>query len=333
MERGTLGRTGLDVTRIGFGGIPIQRLSLDEAVAVVRRALDLGVGLIDTARVYTDSEEKIGAALKGRSQYPVLITKTYSRDADGARKDVDVSLGNLNAEHLDVCLMHNLRTVELVDEVLAPGGALEGLLRAKQEGLIDFVGMSCHKMDVLKEAVKRDEFDVLELPFNAIEQDGLAVIEEARRKNIGTIVMKPLGGGALTPAEAAIRFVLAHPVDCVVPGMQTIEEVDADLAADGPLSDGEREVILAEAERWQGRFCRRCEYCLSECPNDINITLILLFASYAERYGLTVWARERYAALPIQADACEECGKCEEKCPYELPIREMLKAAHEELAQ
>jgi predicted aldo/keto reductase-like oxidoreductase len=331
MEKTMLGKTGLEVTRIGFGGIPIQRLAFDEAAAVVARALDMGVGLIDTARVYTDSEEKIGAALKGRARRPVLVTKTYSRDADGARRDVDISLKNLCSDRIHVYLIHNPNSVELLDKCLGPGGALEGLRKAQSEGLIGFIGISGHKPPIIKEALSRGVFDVVELPFSAIEQTSLPVIKAARRKKVGIIIMKPLGGGALSPVPAAIRFVLAHPIDCVVPGMQTLQEVETDLAACGTLSDAERQALLAEAEKWKGRLCRRCEYCLSECPKKINITLTLLFASYSQRYGLKKWARERYAALPVKADECEECGKCEKKCPYELPIREMLKEAHKEL--
>jgi len=322
MRKTTLGRTGLEVTRIGFGGIPIQRLSLEEAVAVVRRALDMGVGLVDTARVYTDSEQKIGAALRGHANRPVLISKTYSRDADGARRDVETSLSKLGVQAVEVYLLHNVSTVELLDGVMGPGGALEGLRHAQREGLVGFVGISGHKPPVMKEALERDAFDVIEVPFSAVEQQFLPVIEEAARRNVGTVIMKPLGGGALRQAGAALRFVLSHPVDCVA----------EDLTAEGRQSEEERQALLREAQGWQGRFCRRCEYCLSACPNGINITLILLFAAYSERYGLKDWARERYASLPVGAEACEKCGKCEERCPYELPIRELLEQAHRELS-
>ncbi len=129
-------------------------------------------------------------------------------------------------------------------------------------------------------------------------------------------------------AACALKFVLEHPVDCVIPGMQTIEEVEENLGVTGGLSDAEREQLMAQAAEWGDRFCRRCEYCLAVCPNDINITKILLFATYAERYGLEEWARERYDEMPIHADACDECGRCEERCPYDLPVRDMLADAH-----
>ena len=332
MQKTILGRTGLEVTRIGFGGIPIQRLSVEGAVEVIRKALDMGVGLIDTARVYSDSEEKFGIALCGRSERPVIVTKTYSRGADAARRDVDISLGNLGAASIDVYVLHNVGSIELLDQVTSAGGAFEGLARAKSEGAIKFIGISAHNLSVLPEALARDLFDVIEVPFNAIEQESLELIEEARERNVATIIMKPLAGGALTPGAAAIKFVLAHPVTCVVPGMQTVAEVEENLGAEGELSRSEREELLAEAARWEGRFCRRCGYCSAECPNDVNITGTLIFASYSQRYGLAEWARERYAAMPVKADACEECGKCEERCPYDLPIREMLKEAHQELA-
>ncbi len=333
MQRSRLGRTGLDITRIGFGSIPIQRLALKEAVTVLRRALDMGVGLIDTARSYTDSEEKIGTALRGRAERPVLMSKSYSRDADGIRRDVETSLEKLGASAIEVYLLHNVNTVSLLDQVTSSGGALEGLRRAAQEGLVKFVGISGHKPPILAEALRRDAFDVLEFPFNAIEQEAASLIEEAARRDVGTIIMKPLAGGALRPASAAIRFVLTYPVSCVIPGIQALNEVAEDLSADGKLSDEERQALLQQAAQWKGRFCRRCEYCLQACPNNVNITLILLFAAYSKRYGLKDWARDRYAALPVRVDACEDCGKCEERCPYDLPIREMLREAHAELAR
>jgi len=331
MDKSILGRTGLEITPIGFGGIPIQRLGVDEAVSVVAKALDLGVGLIDTARVYTDSEDKIGIALAGRSPRPVLVSKSYSRDADGMRRDIEVSLEKLGVPHIELYLLHNINRVELLDEVMSRGGAYEGVSKARSEGTVGFVGLSSHQPSVLEEAARREAFDVIEAPFSAVEQQCLPAMEEAARRNIGVIVMKPLAGGALRQAAAAIRFVLAHPVSCVIPGMQTVAEVTENLAAAGEQSQGEREALLAEAKEWAGRFCRRCEYCLPACPNNINITLTLLFAAYSKRYGLKEWAHRRYAAMPVHADVCEECGKCEERCPYELPIREMLKEAHAEL--
>ena len=332
MATAILGRTGLRITRVGFGGIPIQRLTTEAAVEVVRKALDMGVGLIDTARVYTDSEQKIGLALRDREERPVLVTKTYGRDSDSARRDVDISLDRLGVSRLDVYLIHNVNTVELLDRVTSPGGALEGLERARRDGAVGAIGISSHKPPILKEALARDLFDVIEVPFNAIEQQALEVIHQARERNVGTLIMKPLAGGALKPAAAAVRFVLSHPVSCVIPGMQTAAEVEENLSAEGELSAREREDLLAEARSWGKRFCRRCEYCLPECPNDINITLTLLFAAYSKRYGLKEWARERYAAMPVKADVCEECGKCEAKCPYGLPVIDMLREAHEELS-
>ncbi len=331
MEKVVLGKTGLEVTRIGFGGIPIQRLTVDEAVEVITKALDMGVGLIDTARVYTDSEIKIGAALAASGKKPVLVSKTYSRDAGGVRRDVGISAENLGVSHIHVYLMHNINSVELLEQVLQPGGAMEGLATCQAEGKIGFTGISSHKAEVIQAALEKDLFDVVEVPFNALEQNSQAALSFAHRNGIGTIVMKPLAGGVLKPASSAIKYVLSHPVHCVIPGMQTLKEVEDNLSISTPLSEKELEKLLAEAEKWKGRFCRKCEYCLSECPHKINITLILLFHLYFKMYGLTKWARDRYGALPIRADICGECGRCEKKCPYELPIIEMLKEAHHDM--
>ncbi|MBS3762772.1 MAG: aldo/keto reductase, partial [Planctomycetes bacterium] len=287
----------------------------------------------DTARVYTDSERKVGAALAECPDPPVLVSKTYERGAEGARNDVDITLENLGVETIDVYLLHNVNSVALLDSILSPGGALEGLQAARDEGVIGHIGISSHKPEVLEEALAREAFEVIEAPFNAIEQQMLSVLEDARRRQVGSIIMKPLAGGALQNGDLALRFILEHPVDCVIPGMQRIEEVEENFSIEGPLSDAERDTLLAEAHEWQGRFCRRCEYCLSACPEEINITGILLFATYSQRYGLTDWAQRRYSEMDIHADACRDCAKCEERCPYDLPIGEMLKEAHEELTR
>lgn len=331
METTQLGRTGLTVSRVGFGGIPIQRLNENDSIKVVQSALDHGCTLVDTARVYTDSEEKIGRALDGRDERPVLVSKTYSRDAQGAKDDVDISRRNLGMGCIDVYLTHNIGSQEELDEVLAPEGAVAGLWEKREEGVIDHLGISSHKPDVLQAALDRDVFSVIEVPFSAIETESRDVLERARGEGVGTIVMKPLAGGALDQATAALKFVLEHPVDCVIPGMQTIEEVEENCAVSGALTDVERERLMAQANEWGDRFCRRCEYCLPVCPNDINITKILLFATYADRYGLTEWARERYDAMSVHADECDDCGLCEQRCPYDLPVREMLAEADEVL--
>ncbi len=328
MKIAELGTTGLTVSRVGFGGIPIQRLDENDSINVVQAALDHGCSLIDTARVYTDSEEKIGRALEGTEERPVLVSKTYSRDAQGAMSDVDVSCQNLGVDCVDVYLTHNIGSQDELEEVLGPEGAVAGLQMKRKEGTVNHVGISSHKPDVLQEALDHEVFSVIEVPFSAIETESLDVLKRAAREGVGTIVMKPLAGGALEMAACALKFVLEHPVDCVIPGMQTIEEVEENLGVTGGLSDAEREQLMAQAAEWGDRFCRRCEYCLAVCPNDINITKILLFATYAERYGLEEWARERYDEMPIHADACDECGRCEERCPYDLPVRDMLADAH-----
>lgn len=329
LDTTVLGRTSLEVTRTGFGGIPIQRLGMDDAVSVITRALDKGVKLIDTARAYTDSELKIGAAIAGRKDRPVLVSKTYSRDADGARRDIDLSVKNLGTGYIDVYLLHNINSVELLDQVTGRDGAFEGILNRQADGVIGFNGISSHKPDIIHAALKKDLFDVVELPLNFIEQESLTVFKEAYRRDVGTIVMKPLAGGVLKPASAALKFVLSQSVvHCVIPGMQTINEVEENLSVKGSLSRDEFEKLLVEADRWGKKFCRKCEYCLPECPQGINITMILLFHIYFRMYGMTEWARNRYGALPVKAEACKECGKCQEKCPYNLPIIEMLKEAH-----
>lgn len=332
MDSTTLGRTGLKVSRIGFGGIPIQRLTTDVAVRVVRYALKMGCSLIDTARVYTDSEKKIGAALAGLSDKPVVVSKTYSREAAAALQDIGISRENLGIDCIDVYLAHNVGSVEELTDVLGPDGALEGLRRARRRGWINHIGISSHKVRVLDAALDHEIFSVVEAPFNAVEDQFLPVLQKARNRNVGTIIMKPLAGGALENATSALKFILERRVGCVVPGMQSRAEVQENTTISGRLSPSERSTLMSQVETLDERFCRRCEYCLPACPQDINITKILLFGSYSSRYGLVEWAQERYQDMDVPADSCVSCGRCEERCPYELPVQDMLQDAHDSLA-
>jgi len=327
MEYITLGKTGLKVSRVGFGGIPIQKVDSEGSKKLMQAVVDSGINFIDTARAYTVSEELIGNALVGMRDKFVIATKSMARTADAMRNDIEISLNNLKTDYIDIYQIHNV-SMEQLAVVCGEGGALEALKEAKEQGKIGHIGLTAHSLEVFEYATALDFVETLMFPYNIVETQGEEIIKKCREKNIGFICMKPLAGGALENATLAMRFIAANQnVDIVIPGMCCEKEVAQNVEAvcdKAPLSADE----LAEIDKIRlelgTNFCRRCNYC-QPCAAGINISGVFLFGGYLERYGLEEWARARYATLPNKASACIECGACEARCPYNLPIREMLK--------
>ncbi|MFO8184573.1 MAG: aldo/keto reductase [Candidatus Aegiribacteria sp.] len=316
-----LGGTGLSVNRVGFGGIPIQRLSMDGAAAVLQAALEQGVDFIDTARGYTDSEEKIGRVLRSFSGRVTLATKSMARTRDEMLRDVETSLRKLGVGSIDLYQCHNISSGDQLETVLGPGGAMEALTEARDQGMIGHIGITGHKPRVVKQAIQRFPFETVQVPFNMIET---AAAEEllplARKKNLGTIAMKPVAGGAVRNVPLNLRFILTSGMDVVIPGMDRVEQVEENLSVlDGlkPLSEEEAEVLEREKEELGDIFCRRCEYCMP-CPEGLNISFLHLIGAYYFRYGLKDWAWERLQGLSKRYADCVRCGECVKKCPYDL---------------
>ena len=327
MEYITLGKTGLNVSRVGFGGIPIQKVDAKDSKKLMRAVVDNGINFIDTARAYTVSEELIGNALMGMRDKFVIATKSMARTADAMRKDIETSLKNLKTDYIDIYQIHNV-TMEQLAVVCGEGGALEALNEAKRQGKIGHIGLTAHSLEVFEYATTLDFVETLMFPYNIVETQGEKIIKKCRENNIGFICMKPLAGGALENANLAMRFIAANEnVDVVIPGMYCEREVEENVNAvcdKSPLSPNELDEIDKIRRELGTNFCRRCNYC-QPCAAGINISGVFLFGGYLERYGLEEWARARYATLPNKASACIECGACEARCPYNLPIREMLK--------
>ena len=327
MEYITLGKTGLKVSRVGFGGIPIQKVDTEGSKRLMQAVVEKGINFIDTARAYTVSEELIGDALVGMRDKFIIATKSMARTADAMRKDIDISLKNLKTDYIDIYQIHNV-TMEQLAVVCGEGGALEALGEAKAQGRIHHIGLTAHSLEVFEYATTLDWVETLMFPYNIVETHGEEIIKKCNERNIGFICMKPLAGGALENATLALRFIAANEnVHIVIPGMCNEDEVDMNVSAvldKSPLSDTELAEIEKIRKELGTNFCRRCNYC-QPCAAGINISGVFLFGGYLERYGLENWARERYAALPSKAGACIECGACESRCPYNLPIREMMK--------
>ena len=332
MEYTTLGKTGLRVSRMGFGGIPIQRVDAKTTRTLMERMAEEGINYIDTARGYTVSEAYLGEALEGIREQFVVATKSMARTKEAMAKDIEISLSNLKTDYIDLYQIHNPSMADL-DTVIAPGGALEALLEAKEAGKIRHLGVTAHVAAVFERALDLDWVETIMFPYNIVETQGEDLMHRCTEKNIGFICMKPLAGGALEDAHLALRFIRQNPdVSVVIPGMCEVKEMEQNLAAvndASALSQEELEKMEALRKELGTQFCRRCNYC-QPCSAGINISNVFIFEGYLKRYGLGNWARERYMAMPKKADDCLDCGVCETRCPYQLPIRDMLKRCREE---
>ena len=286
-----------------------------------------GINYIDSARGYSVSEELIGQAIEGRRDKFVLATKTMSRDKEGMARDIETSLKNFRTDYIDLYQVHNPNLKQL-EQVCAPGGALEALLEAREAGKIGHIGLTAHGPEVFERALELDWVETVMFPYNIVENQGADLMEQAAEKNVGFIGMKPLAGGAIEDAALALRYIAANPhVSVVIPGMYAPGEVAQNAAAvadAAPLSQEEQDRMEQIRKELGTSFCRRCNYC-APCTVGISIPNAFLFHGYLSRYGLADWARSRYEAMPAKAGDCVECGACEERCPYQLPIREMLK--------
>ena len=331
MQYVTLGKTGLKISRLGFGGIPIQKTDAETTKTLVQAMAEKGINYIDTARGYTVSEEFLGYALEGLRDKFVLATKSMSRTKDAMAADIDISLTNLKTDYIDLYQVHN-PTAEQLDQVTAPGGALEALLEAKAAGKIGHIGVTAHTTAIFEKALGYDWVETIMFPYNIIENQGEALMCQCTEKNIGFIVMKPLAGGAIDDPELALRYIGANPdVSVVIPGMYDVKEIEQNLAA-VENTDAFTEAELQKMEEIRTslgtNFCRRCNYC-QPCSAGIGISGLFILEGYYDRYGLQDWAQARYDATPVKASACIDCGACEPRCPYNLPIRQMLKGVAE----
>ena len=327
MEYRILGKTGLKVSAMGFGGIPIQRIDAAGTKVLMHKLVEQGINYIDTARGYSVSEQYLGEALDGIRDQFVLATKSMARDKAGMAQDIDISLSNLRTAYIDLYQVHNPSLAQL-DQIIAAGGALEALQGAKDAGKIGHIGLTAHSKEVFEKALELDWVETIMFPYNIVETHGEELIKKCKERNVGFIDMKPLAGGAIEDATLAMRFVSANPdVSVTIPGMAELAELDQNLAAvndTSPLSAAELEKIDAIRKELGTQFCRRCGYC-APCTVGIVIPNMFVFEGYLERYGLADWARGRYNAQAKTASDCIECGVCETRCPYQLPIREMLK--------
>jgi hypothetical protein len=326
-----LGRTGLKVRVLGFGGIPIQRVSEEEAIRVVRRGYELGVNYFDTARMYTVSEERIGKALEDVRDEVILATKSARRTREGVLEDLEVSLRELRTDWIDIYQLHSVLTRGAWEQIAAPKGALEALYEARDEGKIHHLGITSHSPELLTEIVKEDIFEVVLVPYNYLTTKPTEeLLSLCHGGNVGTVIMKPFGGGALSNAGAALKYILANEdVDVVIPGMMSTAEVEENVAIGaGSYALSSEDLKIVERDRGElgGQFCHGCDYC-QPCPQGIPISFVL--RAEMQLLRLTGWTpqhKRQFQVARVRVPTCLKCGACESKCPYQLPIRELLPA-------
>lgn len=327
MEKMRLGKTNLMCSRIGLGGIPLQRATEEEAIAIIRHSLDLGINFIDTATNYTTSEERIGKAIKTYRREDIIIaTKSHSRPPEGLRKDLEQSLRRLDIHSIDLYQFHDVRDGEDTDLILKPGGTLDAVKQAQKEGLVRHIGVCAHRMQAAIPLAKTGEFEVMQFPFNYITDEAKdELIPLCKQMDMGFLVMKPLAGGVLPNAALGFKFLLQYPDILPIPGIQAIAEIDEIVAIEksSKLTAGE----LAEIERLRKelgkQFCRRCDYC-QPCPVGINISDIMYSNTIWKRMPLEKIFNSQFGRQLERVNECTDCGVCETQCPFDLPIREIM---------
>ena len=324
MEKVTLGRSGLVVPRNGFGALPVQRIPLDDAVRLIRRALDGGMYYFDTARFYTDSEEKLGVALEGRRHEVIISTKTGATTAEGFWKDLHTSLGLLKTDYVDLYQFHN------PDFCPKPGdgsGLYEAMQEAVRQGKVRHVGITNHRQRVAQEAIESGLYETLQYPFSYLASEAdLDIVRRTVDAGMGFICMKGLSGGLITHSAAAYAWLAQY--DHVVPiwGIQKESELDEWLSyQDNPpvLTDEMRAVIEKDRRELSGNFCRGCGYC-QPCTVGIQIQDCNRMSLFLQRAPHSVYVTEEWAHEMAKIDDCVHCDLCKSRCPYGLDIPNLL---------
>jgi predicted aldo/keto reductase-like oxidoreductase len=328
MRRIKLGKTGIEAHQLGFGGIPIQRVDEAQAIETVAYAVEKGVDFIDSSRAYTTSEERIGKALKQAGKKVALATKSFNRTSDGVRKDVETSLNNFQTDFIDLYQCHAMRDLEDYQRITSKGGALEGLIQSKEEGLIGHMGMTSHSLDLVEKVIDDGLFETIMVCFSLLEPKACeVVIPKAVEKGIGVIAMKPFSGGVIDNPTIALKFVLSWPDVLVLAGVEQKELFEENwriFQGDYELSHDEKSEIEEIRKQYDKRFCRRCDYC-QPCSEGIRIQYVLGVESMIKRMGVTALNSPMLSNVIKDAQKCTECGECMPRCPYELPIPELIK--------
>jgi predicted aldo/keto reductase-like oxidoreductase len=333
VEKIRLGKTGMLVTRLGFGGIPIQRLSDADAVAVVRKCIDLGINYFDTANGYSTSEERIGKAVKGHRHDVYIATKTFPGTPEIIEQNLDLSLKRLDTDYIDLYQFHGVNDPAVTQKILDPENGLYKVFeKAKKAGKIRHIGITSHQIDAAKAQVKTGRFETMMFPFNFITSEPAKdLLPLCRKHDVGFIVMKPLAGGMLDNATIAFKYLLQFPDVVAIPGIEKIheiEEISQIYEGAARMTATERKQMKQMKDELGTRFCRRCDYC-QPCEQGIPISMLMTFPTFVKRLPPDWYLKSPFIPDGMaKAANCTECGECEARCPFNLPIREMIKESY-----
>jgi predicted aldo/keto reductase-like oxidoreductase len=350
METHRLGKTGMQVAHIGFGGMTIPRVGVERAVATLNRALDLGVNFFDTARIYGkgDSERKIGRVMKYRRSEVYLSSRSPDMSYEGMKRAVEESLLALQTDYIDLYEPHDVSSEAKYEQLTANRGGLKALREAKEQGKIRHIGLTSHNWDIISRMIRETDIEAVLITYNlADRQAEEKVIPLAEEYDVGLFVMKVFGNARLLElsppgkdrkptVEECLRFALSNDrLPLILTGVKSPEEIEQNVSiaeTTEQLSVEERRELADFGDRLGRGYCLGCEYCLP-CPQNIPIPVITQLLDRQERMNWD-WpqARMEYANFNATIEDCIDCGKCEERCPQNLPVRERLREAHERFA-
>ena len=326
----TLGTTGITTPQNAFGALPIQRTDKEEAVRILRRAYEGGMRYFDTARAYSNSEEKLGAAFAGMWDKIYIATKTTAKTPEAFWKDLETSLATLGTDHIDVYQFH------MAGQCYAPGdgtGMYECMVEAKKQGKIRHIGITAHKIQVAMEIAASGLYETLQFPFSYLSSDKeLKLIALCRENNVGFICMKGLAGGLINRSEAAMAYMTQFDNALPIWGIQRMSELEEWLSymdSTPQLTDELKAYIEGEQKSLAGDFCRGCGYCMP-CPQGIQINQCARMSLMIRRAPTAAWTNDYWQAEMKKIETCINCRQCTKKCPYELSTPELLKKNYED---
>ncbi len=330
MKQVVLGTTGITVPQNGFGALPIQRDDMEMAVRILRRAYEGGMRFFDTARAYTDSEEKMGEALSDLRDDIFIATKTTAKDPEEMKRQLDTSLKNLRTDHVDIYQFH------MADRCFRPGDGTEmyeQMEEFKRQGMIRHIGITAHKIGVAEECVESGLYEVLQFPFSYLSGEReKALVTSCREHNMGFICMKALAGGLITNSRAAFAFISQYENAVPIWGIQRESELEEWLSCfnEAPVLEDElNAVIEADRRELQGEFCRGCGYCMP-CPMGIKINNCARITLMLRRAPSEHWLSEEWQENMKMIESCTGCRSCAKKCPYGLDTPELLQRQYKE---
>ena len=322
-----LGKTDLEVNKNGFGALPIQRRNEKDSIEILKKAYDNGINFYDTARFYTDSEEKLGKAFEDVRENIYIATKTGMETQEEFWSDLETSLKNLRTDYVDLYQFHNISFVPKAEDDL-----YKAILEAKQEGLIKHIGLTTHKITHAHEALESGLYETLQYPFSYLSGDEeLKLIEKCKSLDIGFIAMKAMGGGLIKNSKASFAYINQFSNVLPIWGIQKLEELDEFLSYDSNtiLDDKLKSAIEQDKKELGDNFCRGCGYCMP-CPEEINISLCARMSLWIRRFPTEPNMDERTQEIMRHTLDCVECYECVDRCPYELDIPELLKENYED---